>query len=242
MSEMKPKILLIEDNKDVQESILECLEHLDVVAVSSLRRARVELERAQFDLVLLDISLPDGDGMQFCAALRSDPKTKSLPVMFLTGHAAVSEKVIAFSLGAEDYITKPFGWAELKARIDAKLKRIAQSRQDHDVFTRGNLKFDLSRQRVTVISDGKEQLLDLTPLEFKLLALFATGAERVFSRNQIMDHVWSNDVHVLDRTIDTHISNLRKKITGSFQDIHTIYGSGYFLGPVTVEKMVKRRK
>ena len=216
-------ILCIEDNEDYQLLIRKALKDYRVVSALSIEQGKEKLAKEQFELILLDVTLPDGDGFHFFSMLRADVKFQQIPVIFLSAAADVSNKVMAFNLGAEDYITKPVDPVELKARVAARTRKADASFEDTLRF--GDLALSISQQRL-VIGDIS---VDLTSKEFRLLRLFLNGPERIYSRNEILQSIWGTDTHVVDRTIDTHISNLRKKIQSSQIAIESVAGEGYRL-------------
>lgn len=185
------------------------------------------MERGQFDLVIIDISLPDCDGIELCSRLQALPNAKGTPFVFLTGQADISNKLAAFSLGAEDYIVKPFNPLEFRARIQAKLKRIGDGKTAQETLIKGSLTIDLIGQSAKLSEDGMTSPLELTPIEFRLLVCLARNEGRVMSRNQLIEAVWGQSVHVLDRTVDTHISCLRRKLGSAASFIKSVPRAGY---------------
>ena len=224
-------MLLVEDNIEIQKIAVEVLRPNLVKAVGTLKAAEEVLSSEKFDLLILDISLPDGDGIKFYAKMQGEGEV-DLPVVFLTCETDPAEKVTAFTLGAEDYITKPFNHSEFRARIESKLKKQKLQREKKDEIKVGNLVLNITLQRAIVFAGGRSIQLDLTPHEFKLLTLLAKNMESVFTREYLLDEVWGRNVHVVDSTINTHISNLRKKLKGSTHTIRSVYGTGYALAPV----------
>lgn len=167
---------------------------------NALQRARKE----PFDLILLDVMLPRKDGFEVCRQLRRDGcKT---PIILLTAKAQEAEKVMGLELGADDYVTKPFSPRELRARVRAALRRIAEDTPQ--TFRFGDLEVDFARCQLR--RAGKP--VELTALEFKLLSVFVRNRDRVLSRGQLLDLVWGRDTFVTDRVVDNHIVTLRKKI------------------------------
>lgn len=221
-------ILLVDDAKDDQLIVANSLgkDHAVLIA-ASLAEARKTLERKSVDLILLDILLPDGNGFDFCSDLQAGQKTKAIPIIFLSVRSEVSDKVMGFQLGAEDYISKPFHVNELRARVESRLKRIGAAKMKDMSLELGSLRLSLSLQRAYSRKEGKEELLDLTPLEFKLLVYLAQHEEHVFSREHLLEVVWGKSLHVADRTVDMHVSNLRKKLVGSSHVIRSVHGVGY---------------
>jgi DNA-binding response OmpR family regulator len=223
-------VLLVEDARDCQILVRETLVKIaKVTIVASLQEAKLALKREKFDLMILDLSLPDGDGMEFFSEFQSSASSQSgieLPVIFLTAKAEAAMQVTAFSL----YIVKPLRPIEFRARVEAKLKRIASQRVTEAVLVRGELKIELGVQRASVSGTGGERReLELTGREFKLLYHLARHEGTVFTRDQLIAAVWGGSVHVLDRTVDTHIYTLRKKLGAHSHYIESEVGMGYRL-------------
>ncbi len=182
------------------------------------------LAREKPNLILLDLMLPDTDGLEVCRHIRKTEGLAGIPIIMLTARGDESDKVVGLELGADDYVTKPFSIKELVARIHAVLRRPAGG----DVARRivvGPLVIDLDKFEVTV--DGLK--VELTATEFKILQLLASRKGRVFSRDQILDFLWGQEKAVIDRTIDVHIRNLREKLGGAASLIKNIRGAGYKL-------------
>lgn len=194
-----------------------------------LNAARTALGKTTFDLVLLDIELPDGNGVDFCSEVNAIDA--QLPVFFLTANETLSDKVLGFSAGADDYITKPFAPLELKARIEAKFKKTDQIKKASDILKWEELKINKSRQEVHILEMGQFEKVDLTALEFKLLMYFANKPFEVIHRDELLDKLWGQDVHVYARSVDTHVSKLRKKLGSVSHVIESIHGSGYKFNP-----------
>lgn len=223
------RILLVEDNIETQMVVQHIFEKIcHVSTASSLAEADGFLANANYDLLLLDVSLPDGDGFRYLAKLKNTANHADLPVVFLTGQQNSDDKVHGFTLGAEDYITKPFDHRELKLRVAARL-RLHQAKGNEAQVKLGNLQLDLNMQQAFIVNQAGENPINLSPIEFKLLRCFIKNKDAVLSRAQLIDAVWGSHVHVLDRTIDAHVSRLRKKISDSQFTIRTNYGSGYSL-------------
>jgi two-component system phosphate regulon response regulator PhoB len=224
------RILSVEDNAELQILIEGALDDAQVVTAATLAQARRELERdADWSLILLDVELPDGDGIAFYASLKQDPRFKAVPVIVLTGKSEVAHKVLAFSLGVEDYITKPFDVLELRARVEARIRKAREGAGDDRVRVY-DLVLSRAQQRVWLQCDhGHLEPVSLTSLEFRILSLFARHFDRIYSREMLLDEVWGHDVHVVDRTVDSHISHLRRKIAPSRLTIEAVAGEGYRL-------------
>jgi DNA-binding response OmpR family regulator len=225
-------ILLVEDAKDYQLLIQQIFsgEAYSMRIADSASSAMTLIEALVPDLVLLDISLPGESGLDFGGRLQENAKTQDIPIIFITGSEQVAQKISAFSLGAEDYITKPFNPLELKARVDAKLTKFKKQQQKLDTLTKGPLHFQLGTQRVFISDINKE--VELTTREFKLLYFLARNEDQVMTREKILIEVWGASSHVVDRTIDTHIYQLRKKLGEYADHIEAVQGSGYRFTPL----------
>ena len=218
------KILVVEDEPGIALGLEEdlTLEGYVVEIVrdgdSALRRAR----EGRFDMILLDVMLPGKDGFQVCRELRR--LGIATPIIVLTARAGEAEKVLGLQLGADDYVSKPFSPLELRARIQAVLRR-ASGQAPSDIYRFGDIEVDFARGEVR----RKGLVVDMTPVEFKLLAAFVGSAGRVLSRSQLLDKVWT-DTACVDRVIDTHVSNLRRKlepVPSSPRHLISVRGMGY---------------
>lgn len=221
------RILLIEDSIDEQRLIARALEPRESVAIaSSVAEGLERLGSEPFDLVLLDVGLPDGDGFQLLARMREEERLGETPVVFLSARSGTPDKVLAFALGAEDYVAKPCDPAELRARVQARLRAGRTTAESAAVLRRGDLRLDLASYRATVRSGDTESRLELTPHEFRLLYRLASCEDRVFERGQLLEAVWGPTV-VTERTVDTHVCNLRRKLGRWGACIESVRGVGY---------------
>ena len=226
---MDAKILIVEDERDIVELLRYNLRQ-ENFKVDTVRNGADALQRAVDkppDLILLDLMLPEVDGLIVCRLLKNDPRTKNIPIVMLTAKDEESDRVAGLELGADDYITKPFSPREVVLRINAVLRRLNASNQpeeENQIETHGVV-IDLDRHQV-LTEDGA---IDLTATEFKLITLFARSPGRVFSRNILMDTIWGQEYYGIDRTIDTHVSRLRHKLGNLGTQIETVYGVGYRL-------------
>lgn len=230
-------VLLIEDHLDLQELIRQTLESCghEVTVMTSGKDCLKVLNEKLVSLILLDISLPDGDGFGLCAELQKNPMTKNIPVIFITGKGDVGSKVTAFSMGADDYLVKPFHLLELKARVEAKIKKLREGQDVGSTVWIGPVCFDLRAQALIRASNAGERDLSrlrekqtkLTPLEFKVLECLVKNESKVLSRTQILEMVWGENDHVVQRTIDTHIFSIRKKLGDQGKRIESVSGLGY---------------
>lgn len=227
---MRHRIVLIEDEKDITELVRYNFrkEGFEVEAFASGKEGLDYLRRNSADLALLDIMLPDVDGIEICRRLRSEDHTRSLPVIFLTAKGEEIDRVLGLEIGADDYVVKPFSPRELIARVKAVLRRQARPAEKHQVVEAHDLRLDAGTQEVTV----RGEAVELSTLEFKLLHFLASHPKRVFSREQLLDEVWGRDRFVTPRTVDVHVRRLREKIEvqpDKPRYIQTVRGSGYRL-------------
>jgi len=225
---MRAKVLCVEDDATMQVLIQGGLKDFAVTMTASLQDAERELRANSFDAVVLDILLPDGDGLKFWARMVAESNFADVPVIFLTGQTEISNKLLAFSVGAEDFITKPFDPLELQARVGRRLKSKAKSESEQLVRRIADLEIDLGKQRAVWMHENKEIDLALTSIELKLLALMSRRLDQVYSREQILSSVWGNSF-VSDRTVDSHIAHLRAKINDTKVEIQTVKNFGYRL-------------
>ena len=224
----KKSVLLVEDAPEVRILVQASLhESCDLVVTTTVAEALQIIKQKAFDLFLIDIGLPDGDGFSLCTELSQQTKSKGIPVFFLTGKTETEDKVRGFSLGADDYIVKPFDPAELRARVCAKLKKSSERYMAGEVIEKGPFRLDLSSYKAKVIHNGAPKDLELSPHEFRLLLYFIRHEGHVLTRHQLLDSVWGTDVSVTDRTVDTHVCKLRKKIPLKKNTIQSIFREGY---------------
>jgi len=222
------RILLVEDSEESKDLVFQTFRSThDLVWAESLNAASKVLEKTDVDLILLDVSLPDGDGFHYCSLLQNDETKKNIPVVFLTCRDSVSDKVLGISLGADDYVAKPFAPVELKARVEMRLKKSALKKNTGRVLKKGNIEINLAEQRAYVLEKSDKRNLELTQLEFKILVLLATHEEEVFSRDRLLSGAWGANTFLTDRCVDTHIYALRKKLGEENELIKSIYGQGY---------------
>ena len=225
---MNGKIFIIEDEPSIIQLVQHNLEKNGFLVSSSLNGndGLKELKKFQPDLLLLDWMLPDLSGIEICKNIRKDNSFKNLPVIMLTAKGEEEDKIKGLDSGVDDYLTKPFSFNELMARIKAVLRR------SNPNTVSDNLKFEdlmLDRIEKRVFRDGQE--IKLGPTEFRLLEFFLTNPKRVYSRDQILESVWPNNVNVESRTIDVHIRRLRQSVNlkNKKELIRTVRSSGYSL-------------
>ena len=223
---MSKKILLIEDEPDIRKTLEYNIsrEGYDVVSAPSLSEGRNHLNSGSFSLILLDLMLPDGSGLDLCREIKSDKEKVATPIIILTAKDDEVDKVVGFELGADDYVTKPFSVRELILRIKAVLKRGERKQENLEVQRQfGELLIDVDSHEVFV----NEQSITLTALEFKLLRQLVDRRGRVQSRDQLLSDVWGYSADVTTRTVDTHIKRLREKLGSMGKYVQTIRGVGY---------------
>ena len=225
---MKPVILVVDDDEPIVTILRYNLENegFTVVEARDGEEALLMLEEHPVDLVLLDLMLPYVSGTEICRRLRLKPETKNLPVIMVTARAEDSDRIRGLNVGADDYITKPFSVDELIARIHAVLRRLRPA-LEAEILSIGDLEMDLTTHRVT--RDGRT--IHLSPTQFRLLRFLMEHPDRVFSRDQLIDRVWGNNIHVLSRTVDVHIRRLREalNVNGDEDLIRTVRATGYAL-------------
>ena len=220
------QILVVEDEEDILELVCFNLkkEGYQVRGVTSGEEALQEVERQIPSLIILDLMLPGADGFDVCKALRSDSRTKTVPVIMLTARSEEADIVIGLELGADDYLTKPFSPRELIARVRAILRRLKVDDSDHEILQRVH-DIEINVQRHEVIISGKP--INLTSTEFRVLRLLAGRPGWVFTRDQIVGAVHDQEYAVTDRSVDVMIVGLRRKLGVSGQYIETVRGVGY---------------
>ena len=225
---MKGKIFIIEDETSIIQLVKHNLEKEGFVVSSSTNGndGLKELKKFEPNLLLLDWMLPDLSGIDVCKSLRRDKNYKNLPIIMLTAKGEEEDKVKGLESGVDDYITKPFGFNELMARIKALLRRSDPKTVSDDLIFE-DLKLDRTEKRV--FRDNNE--IHLGPTEFRLLEFFLLNPKRVFSRDQILESVWPNNINVESRTIDVHIRRLRQSInlSGKKELVRTVRSAGYSL-------------
>jgi DNA-binding response OmpR family regulator len=225
---MKPRILVVDDEPDVLDLVTYNLGQAgfqtDTAAngAEALRKARSTTP----DLILLDLMLPEMDGLEVCKLLRRDAKTSAIPIIMLTARASEIDRIVGLELGAADYVPKPFSPRELVLRVK---KRLEQSSGDStkSTYSFGPLQVDVSRHLVTV----RGRRVELTATEFKLLVLLLQRTGHVQSRDQLLRDVWEYETHIDTRTVDTHIRRLREKLGPAAKYLDTVRGVGYRFSP-----------
>jgi DNA-binding response OmpR family regulator len=222
------RLLLIDDDQRLTALVGDYLRGagFDVDAAGSLAAGRERLERDAYDALVLDLMLPDGDGLELTRELRAEARTRRLPLLMLTARGEPTDRVVGLELGADDYLPKPFEPRELLARIKALLRRASPDPQSDDVLRFGRLEIDLGARAARLAG----RPCDLTGHQFDLLVVLAQGAGRVQSRDQIMDALKGHPMEAFDRSIDVHISRIRAVIEDDPKNpkrVLTVRGAGY---------------
>ncbi|MDD8026448.1 MAG: response regulator transcription factor [Acidobacteriota bacterium] len=226
---MNELVAIVEDEADLAALTAEHLrrEGFRVETFGEAERFFRALAKKKPDLVVLDLMLPDMNGLDVCRSLKRSEDWRSIPIIMATARAEETDRVLGLELGADDYVVKPFSHKELTARIKAVLRRSRNPEEGGQVSVGEDLVLD--RERFEARCKGK--LLDLTSTEFRILLLLASKRGRVLTREQILDELWGHEKIVLDRTIDVHIKNLRDKLGPAASLVKNIRGVGYKVEP-----------
>ncbi|OYQ72784.1 phosphate regulon transcriptional regulator PhoB [Wohlfahrtiimonas sp. G9077] len=224
---MQKTILIVEDDDALRQMLVMLMQSSGFTVLEARDQpAALALLKAQtVHLALVDWMIPGGSGILLIKQLRKDDDLKHIPIIMLTAKTAEDDQIEGFDVGADDYVTKPFSNKQLLVRIKALLRRVYPENQPR--LTIHNLAIDEASHRVFI----DEEEVPLGPTEYKLLCFLMQRAERVFSRDQLIDHIWGNDVYIDDRTVDVHIGRLRKQLEqgGVAKMIQTVRGAGYRL-------------
>jgi len=220
------RIMIVDDERAIREMVCMALtsEDFQCIEASDAHKAEAMLREQQPDMILLDWMMPGISGVDFARTLRRKDETRDIPIIMLTAKVEEADMVRGLESGADDYLTKPFSTRELVARIKALLRR-TDGHADNSVLQAGSLHLDMSAHRVSC----KGNVVDLGPTEFRLLKFFMENPERVYSREQVLNNVWGDNVYVEERTVDVHIRRLRKALEPFEHDqlVQTVRGAGY---------------
>ena len=226
---MGAAILVVEDDPNTLELVALGLEDagFSTLRASSAEQAEVALARSLPDGVVLDLVLPGQSGLAFLRRIRFEERTQHVPVLLLTAHALEEDRVLGLEAGADDYIVKPFSARELAARVGAVLRRRRERGRSPEMIEIGGVQADPLTQRAS----AGGQPLDLPRTQFRLLYFLMTHPGRLYSRSQLREQVWADEVSLEERSVDVHITRLRKALAASGNDhlIETVRGSGYRL-------------
>jgi len=227
---MKAKIFIVEDEPSIVQLVKYNLEkqNFKVLVSNNGEEGLQEIKKTEPDLILLDWMLPDLSGIDICKALRKDTKFKNIPIIMLTARSQEEDKVLGLNVGADDYLPKPFSNLELIARVNALLRRSKPSVAE-DVISFQDLKIDRLQRKVF---RGNVEI-KLGPTEYKLINFFVKNPSRVYSREQLLENIWTSSINVELRTVDVHIRRLRKEINlpNTKNLIRTVRSAGYALDP-----------
>ncbi|MEN9933926.1 MAG: hypothetical protein RLZZ387_505 [Chloroflexota bacterium] len=226
---MTQRVLVVDDDRQIVRLVQAYLEQAGFVVLTAsdgataLRTIRAERP----DLLVLDLMLPDTDGWEITRVVRADPHTAALPILMLTARVEDTDRIVGLELGADDYVTKPFNPREVVARIRAILRRTSTPVAERPALSYGSLRLDVDQHVVTLAG----QAVELTPTEFDLLRLFITQPGHAFTRQELIEQGLGYAYEGLERTVDSHIKNLRKKLerVPEAPQIETVYGVGYRL-------------
>lgn len=234
-------ILCIDDTPEVQIMVRRTFSpSANVISAESLHDGYEKLSKNHVDLILLDLMLPDGEGFQFFSKIKENSNYTEIPIIILSAKNQIQDKVMGFHLGAEDYIVKPFEPAELKIRVETRIKRNQVAKDHESVFNIGNMSINHLEQKIIIQKNHIDQIIELTTTEFKILSFLCKHKDQVVSREQIINSAWKHGFNVSDRTIDSHISRIRKKISDSDHNIYAIQGVGYKFAQVKKESLNKQ--
>ena len=227
---MQKRVLIVDDEPAIRDMVAFALRKgdLEPVQAGDAREAQLAIADRIPDLILLDWMLPGASGLELARRWRKDPLTREVPIIMLTARGEENDRVGGLEAGVDDYVVKPFSARELLARIRAVMRRSGSSDEDGNIST-GSLRIDGSAHRVFARSGQGEEPLQIGPTEFRMLHFFMTHAERVYTRSQLLDHVWGGSVYVEERTVDVHIRRLRKALEPVGLDgmVQTVRGAGY---------------
>ncbi len=231
---MQKRILIVEDEPAIRDMVAFALRKgdYDPVHAGDAREAQAAIADHVPDLILLDWMLPGTSGLELARRWRKESLTREIPIIMLTARGEENDRVGGLEAGVDDYVVKPFSARELLARIRAVLRRSREDDEDGSIGV-GTLRIDGAAHRVYAKANGQERSQDqpvqIGPTEYRLLHFFMTHPERVYSRTQLLDHVWGGSVYVEERTVDVHIRRLRKTLEPYQLDgmIQTVRGSGY---------------
>jgi len=223
---MQKRILLVEDEAAIREMIVFALSRADMLCIEAedVRQAQNEIAKCIPDIILLDWMLPGMSGLDYARRLRKEKMTRDIPVIMLTARGEEDDRIRGLNTGADDYLVKPFSMRELIARINAVIRR-ASPATDGEIISSQGLTIDMAAHRVF----ANDAPINLGPTEYRLLSFLISHPERVYSRSQLLDHVWGGDVYVDERTVDVHIRRVRKSLepSGLQKFIQTVRGAGY---------------
>ena len=227
---MQKRILIVDDEPAIRDMVAYALRkgEYDPAHAADAREAQAQIADRVPDLILLDWMLPGTSGLELARRWRKEALTRDVPIIMLTARGEENDRVGGLEAGVDDYVVKPFSARELLARIRAVLRRSREDDEDGSVQV-GSLRIDGAAHRVFAEVGGQSHPVQIGPTEYRLLHFFMTHPERVYSRSQLLDHVWGGSVYVEERTVDVHIRRLRKTLEPHKLDpmVQTVRGAGY---------------
>ena len=224
---MSKRIAVVDDEHDILELVSLHLTRagFKVSEFSDVASLLKYLATTIPDLIVLDLMLPDADGLDICKQLRNDERFAAVPIIMLTARTEETDRILGLELGADDYVTKPFSPRELVARVKAVLRRGTQPAEQDTILIGDDIEIDCKKYQVTV----KGERIELTSTEFRILRLLSERIGWVYTRDRILDYLWGNDKVVLDRTVDVHVKHLREKLGSAGKYVKNVRGVGYKL-------------
>jgi two-component system phosphate regulon response regulator PhoB len=227
---VQKRILIVDDEPAIRDMVAFALRKGDYepAHAGDAREAQAAIADRVPDLILLDWMLPGTSGLELARRWRKDALTREVPIIMLTARGEENDRVGGLEAGVDDYVVKPFSARELLARIRAVMRRAREDDEDGSIAV-GALRIDGAAHRVFARVDGHDEPVPIGPTEYRLLHFFMTHPERVYSRSQLLDHVWGGSVYVEERTVDVHIRRLRKTLEPTRLDamVQTVRGAGY---------------
>jgi two-component system, OmpR family, alkaline phosphatase synthesis response regulator PhoP len=223
---LKKRILVIDDDKDIRKLVENIMtkEGFVTLGAENASEAIKKIQASKPNLIILDLQLPDKDGLDVCRTLRTDPATRYIPIVILTVQTLDSYKIAGLEIGADDYVTKPFNQKELVARVKAILRRTeTDGREDEMIIRDGNLVLSVEKHAVHV----DDKIMDLSPKEFDLLLTLMRNKGKVLNRSELSETVWGHEYFGNTRTVDVHVGRLRKKLGKAGDKIKTVERIGY---------------
>ena len=227
---MRKRILIVEDEASIRDMVAFALRRAEMepLHAADARAAQLAIAERIPDLILLDWMLPGTSGLELARRLRREEATRDIPIIMLTARGEETDRVSGLEAGVDDYVVKPFSARELLARIRAVMRRSREDDEDGSIGV-GALRIDGAAHRLFARIDGGDMPIAIGPTEYRLLHFFMTHPERVYTRSQLLDHVWGGSVYVEERTVDVHIRRLRKTLEVAQLDqmVQTVRGAGY---------------
>lgn len=222
------KILVIEDCSEMRKVLCDALSaEYEVESVGDAETAIQKINEVVFNLIIVDVGLPQMDGYKFCATLSANSKTEKTPIIIFSGRTDIEDKLIGFSLGASDYIPKPVDLRELRARVAFQIKNASHTQVESRLLTVGPFQANPVTQIITVLEGQQRIDLQLSFLEYRVFYFFLTHIDHVLSRQQLLDQIWGETRFVNDRNVDATISKLRQKMGAHSELLQSVRGAGY---------------